>query len=75
MFFWMKKALNIVLNIEYLDINFAHFFNIESQTIFYKLGQEYRNKTSTWLKSVAKKVKEERFNTATGIHKICFFTK
>jgi len=38
----------------------------DSTTIFYRLGMDYKSKTTTWLKNIAKKVKEERFNTATG---------
>ena len=38
----------------------------DSTTIFYRLGMDYKSKTTAWLKNIAKKVKEERFNTATG---------
>ena len=38
----------------------------DSSTILYRLGMNYKSKTTTWLKNIAKTVKEERFNTATG---------
>ena len=57
-------------DVELICRNCCHYNG--SSTIFYKLGQEYRTKTLPFLKNVAKKIKEERFNTATGKHENSF---
>ena len=51
-------------DIELICRNCCHYNG--SNTIFYRLGQDYRSKTTPWLKQIAKKIKEERINTATG---------
>ena len=51
-------------DIELICRNCCHYNG--SNTIFYRLGQDYRAKTTPWLKQIAKKIKEERINTATG---------
>ena len=51
-------------DVELICRNCCHYNG--TNTIFYRLGQDYRTRTQPWLKQIAKKIKEERINTATG---------